>query len=260
MFIFEDKDDSPISYLLKQGTTLSCEFRNTNREVFRRVQTLAKDDLAVCFINVNPRNSETEVLFRKLLLAARDLSNVFIIPIIGIEEIALKFFQGITDLDSLFDFSSVDLKVNSYLLDENISFEKMLKLLYNKCTGSYYCLKNRSMLKHPGGGSFFKGDCSNSCLARTQEPDLACPLSKMRNFTLQDKGLMFWRCMPIREKDSNCLPFGDVTLLAEHITQERRLVYINLCEHFDLAVPDWVNTFTVYPFSLMQCRGGKINV
>ena len=253
MFIFEDKDDSPISYLLKQGTTLSCEFRNTNREVFRRVQTLAKGDLAVCFIDVNPRNSETEVLFRKLLLAARDLSNVFIIPLIGIEEIALKYFQGISGLDSLFDFSSVDLKANSYLLDKNISFEKMLKLLYNKCTGSYYCLKNRSMLQHPGGGSFFKGDCDDLCLARVKEPGLPCPLSKMKNFTLQDKGLMFWKCMPIREKDSDCLSFGSITLLAEHITQERRQVYTDLCVHFGLAVPDWINTFTVYPFLLMHC-------
>lgn len=218
-------------------------------KLINAVEDLGSSTSVCVFLDVNPRNSNTEASLKRVMSALSENPNAFVIPIIGIEEAVLKLFEKSGGLDDLFDFRTID-NWGHIIFKSNESFEVLFKRLIKQGTDAYYCLKNRNIKKHPGAGYYFKCSCTDSCKAMEQESELACPLSNSTSLSLDKKGTLLWSCLPVYRRVTGESSYSSTLDLANAVAKERKEYYLRLCNAFGITPPSWVVNMSVYPYAL----------
>lgn len=247
MFIFEDKASMPVSTLLSSSSPYHCEFTEKNSRLKSFLKTLNTDTEGVMFIDVNPLNSSSVILYTQLRNELKKYRKMLLVPIVCIEEHVIEMLSYIKGMDSLFDFNSILNTRKHALYKDGQSLEVSLKSILSTDSKLYYCLKNRCTTRSEYAGLFYKQDCDKNCPAINDFD--SCPLL---DFPLQFglKGILLWLCLPVMFSYTGCAQHATLTGLAENVSRERISYYTKLCDTLGINVPKWVSNINVYPYSI----------
>lgn len=247
MFIFEDKASMPVSKLLTAGSPYPCKFTAKNDRLKSFLKRLDTESEGVMFVDVNPLNSSSVILFTQLRNELKKYKNMLLIPIVCIEEHVFKMLRCVKGAETLFDFESILETRNHSLYVGEQSLEVSLKSILGADTGKFYCLKNRCTNRSIHAGVFYKQSCSASCPAAKDFG--SCPMTNLP-LPLEFKSLLLWFNMPIMFSYDGCEQFDTLTQLTERISAERIDYYTKICNSLGIKVPKWVSNINVYPFSI----------
>lgn len=247
MFIFEDKASMPVSILLASSSPYPCKFTENNSRLKSFLDKLDLEAEGVMFVDVNPLNSSSVILYTQLRNKMKKYKGMFLVPIICIEEHVLEMFRYIKGMESLFDFSKILDERNHSLYKNGQSLEVSLKSILSTDSKGFYCFKNRCTDRSEYSGLFYKQGCDEECPAINAFR--SCPLLNLP--LRQDfKSVLLWLQLPVMFNYSGCEKYDTTEELARKVSKERIDYYIKLCNTIGIRTPKWVTNINVYPFSI----------
>lgn len=172
-FIFEDNIDTPSSALLLKSNS-NIYFSGGNRRLQLKLQQIYNNtDVFIIFCDVPPNNSHTIQEYHNLVdvIKENNMKNVYVIPIICIEHIIIKFLnkhnylgkqnricQSI--LDNLINTLNWDNLLPQIKYNENneeVSLEKIFKRFMSE--QPLLCQHNKNSKRIVLEGKFYREDC-----------------------------------------------------------------------------------------------------
>lgn len=241
----------PVSTLLASSSPYNCEFTEKNSRLKTFLQSLDLESEGVMFIDVNPLNSSSVILYTQLRNEMKKYRGMLLVPIVCIEEHVLEMLSYIEGMDSLFNFDSILNTRKHRLYKDGQSLEVSLKSILSADSKVYYCLKNRCTTRSKYAGLFYKQDCNENCSAIDEFG--SCPLL---TFPMQNglKGILLWLCLPVMFNYDGCKQYTTLEELAENVSKERVTYYTRLCNAIGINVPKWISNINVYPFSIEDSK------